>query len=148
MKHKPSMRCFRILLLGVFIMPVIQRSMAEPLHTEAQPQGKEPASVSASHDFDFLIGNWIVCHRKLKQRLAHSDDWETFSGTCEMRTLLDGSANVDDNLLEAPERTYRAASLRAFDSATKLWSIWWLDSRHPSQLDVPVVGEFRTGVGT
>ena len=90
-------------------MPVIQRSMAEPLHTEAQPQGKEPASVSASHDFDFLIGNWIVCHRKLKQRLAHSDDWETFSGTCEMRTLLDGSANVDDNLLEASEGTSRAA---------------------------------------
>jgi len=69
-------------------MPVIQRPMAEPLHTEAQPQGNEPASVSASHDFDFLIGNWIVRHRKLKQRLAHSDDWETFSGTCEMRTLL------------------------------------------------------------
>jgi hypothetical protein len=33
-ERKPSMRCFRILLLGVFIMPVIQRPMAEPLHTE------------------------------------------------------------------------------------------------------------------
>jgi hypothetical protein len=46
-----------------------------------------------------------VRHHELKQRIAHSDDWETFSGTCGMRTLLDGSANVDDNLLEAPEGT-------------------------------------------
>lgn len=106
------------------------------------------ASISTSHDFDFLIGNWVVHHRKLKHRLAHNDDWETFSGTCEMRTLLGGSANVDDNLLEEPEGTYRAASLRAFDSATTMWSIWWLDSRHPSQLGVPVVGGFRDGVGT
>ncbi len=148
MKRKQSQRCFRIFLLGVFLVPVIHRSVAESIHSEAQAQGTQLTSISTSHDFDFLIGNWVVHHRKLKHRLAHSDDWETFSGTCEMRTLLDGLANVDDNLLEVPEGTYRAASLRAFDPATKMWSIWWLDSRHPSQLDVPVVGGFRDGVGT
>jgi len=135
-------------LLGVFIVPVIHRSVAESIHSEAQAQGAQLASISTSHDFDFLIGKWVVHHRKLKHRLAHSDDWEMFSGTCEMRTLLDGSANVDDNLLQAPEGMYCAASLRAFDLATKMWSIWWLDSRHPTQLDVPVVGGFRDGVGT
>jgi hypothetical protein len=104
-------------------------------------------SVSTSHDFDFLIGNWAVHHRKLKHRLAHSDDWETFSGTCEMKTLLSGSANVDDNVLAAPDGTYRAASLRAFDPSTKMWSIWWLDGRHPHRLDAPVAGGFSNGVG-
>jgi hypothetical protein len=27
------------------------------------------------HDFDFLQGSWSVQHRRLKQRLAHSDEW-------------------------------------------------------------------------
>jgi hypothetical protein len=115
-------------------------------YTENKPQST--GGISTSHDFDFLVGDWAVHHRKLKERLAHSDDWQTFSGTCEMRTLLGGAANIDDNLLAAPEGTYRAASLRAFDPATKLWSIWWLDSRQPNQLGVPVVGGFRAGVGT
>ena len=129
-------------------MTAVNRSFSQSVHTEAQPQGTELASASSSHDFDFLIGNWVVQHRKLKRRLAHSDDWETFSGTCEMKTLLGGSANVDDNLLETAEGAYRAASMRAFDSGTRKWSIWWLDSRQPSHLDAPVVGEFRNGVGT
>ena len=129
-------------------MPIANALHAQSLDSKTPRPGSEFASVSSKHDFDFLIGNWIVHHRKLKQRLAHSDDWETFSGTCEMRTLLDGAANIDDNMLAAPEGSYRAASLRAFDTATRMWSIWWLDGRHPGQLDVPVLGEFRNGVGT
>ena len=108
----------------------------------------QAASLSTSHDFDFLFGNWIVHHRKLKHRLVQSDEWQTFPGTCEVRKLLNGSANVDDHFLEEPGEPYRAVSLRAFDPATKQWSIWWLDSRRPSQLDVPVVGEFCDGIGT
>ncbi len=29
-----------------------------------------------------------------------------------------------------------------------MWSIWWLDGRHPGQLDPPVVGGFKDGIGT
>jgi hypothetical protein len=148
MKRKLSQQYFRFFLLGVFIVHAVNHLFSQSLHRQSQPQSRELASASASQDFDFLIGNWVVKHRKLKHRLANRDDWETFSGTCAMKTLLDGSANVDDNLLETPEGAYRAASLRAFDSATRKWSIWWLDSRHPSHLDVPVLGEFRNGVGT
>jgi hypothetical protein len=106
------------------------------------------STASTEHDFDFLTGSWVVHHRRLTKRLAHSDDWETFSGVCEMRTLLGGRANVDDNILEAPSGTYRAVSLRTFDIEKKTWSIWWLDGRHPRQLDVPMVGDFRDGAGT
>jgi hypothetical protein len=62
--------------------------------------------------------------------------------------LLDGQANVDDNVLEMPSGTYRAASIRAYDPATKQWSIWWLDSRRPHDLGAPVVGAFKDGTGT
>jgi hypothetical protein len=100
------------------------------------------------HDFDFLVGGWTVEHRRLKHRLAHSYEWETFPGTCKTWLLLDGHGNVDDNVLHAPTGTYRAVTLRAFDPATKLWSIWWIDSRNAHHLDPPVVGGFRNGVGT
>lgn len=107
----------------------------------------DESPVSTSHDFDFLVGSWAVQHRKLKHRLAHSDVWETFTGTCNLTMLLDGAANVDDNVLSTPDGTYTAASLRAFDAVTKKWSIWWLDSRHPGQLDPPVTGGFHGNVG-
>lgn len=97
--------------------------------------------------FDFLVGHWTVKHRRLKERLAGCTEWEEFPGTCSLRPLLDGQANVDDNVLHMPWGTYRAASIRAYDPATRLWSIWWLDSRQPHDLGVPVVGAFKDGIG-
>ncbi|KQY05667.1 hypothetical protein ASD28_06190 [Massilia sp. Root133] len=102
----------------------------------------------AMNDFDFLVGHWTVRHRRLKERLVGCTEWEEFGGTCSLRPLLDGQANVDDNVLETPSGTYRAASIRAYDPATQRWSIWWLDSRQPHDLGVPVVGAFKDGTGT
>jgi hypothetical protein len=102
----------------------------------------------AVHDFDFYMGLWRVHHRRLKERLVGSDEWEEFEGTSRAWQLLDGAGNVDDNVLELPAGTYRAVSLRSFDPWSDTWSIWWLDGRNPGQLDPPVVGRFRDGIGT
>jgi hypothetical protein len=103
---------------------------------------------SAVHDFDFVMGKWRVHHRRLKERLAGSDEWQEFEGSSEARPLLGGAGNVDDNVIELPAGTYRAVSLRSFDPQTQQWSIWWLDGRNPGRLDPPVVGGFKDGVGT
>jgi hypothetical protein len=100
-----------------------------------------------SRDFDFFIGKWNVRHRRLKARLAGSREWEEFGGTAELRTILGGSGNIDDNLLELPGGNYRAITLRSYDPATKTWAIWWLDGRNPHQLDVPMKGRFENGTG-
>jgi hypothetical protein len=100
------------------------------------------------HDFDFLHGAWRVRHRRLKERLAGNDEWEEFNGTCVCQPMMAGAGNVDDNLLELPADTYRAIGLRAFDSVRSTWSIWWLDGRTPTQIDVPVVGGFENNIGT
>ena len=105
--------------------------------------------VSGVHDFDFYMGKWRVHHRRLKDRLSGSDEWQEFEGTSEAWPLLGGAGNVDDNVLELPAGTYRAVSLRSFDPDTNQWSIWWLDGRNPrGPLDPPVVGGFKDGIGT
>ena len=104
-------------------------------------------SSGQSTDFDFLFGSWTVEHRRLKDRLVGCDDWEEFGGTCTAYPILGGAGNVDDNVVDLPDGTYRASSIRSFDAATGRWAIWWLDQRNPHALDVPVVGAFRDGAG-
>jgi hypothetical protein len=99
-------------------------------------------------DFDFFFGNWDVSHRRLQKRLTGDTNWDEFTGTCEVRPLLGGLGNVDDNVIELPDGTYRAATVRTFDPATRQWSIWWIDGRNPLTIDVPVRGAFTDGVGT
>jgi hypothetical protein len=98
-------------------------------------------------DFDVLHGRWRVAHRRLQRRLEGDTHWDEFAGMSEMKPLLGGLGNVDDNVIELPGGTYRGASLRMFDAAAKLWSIWWFDSRDP-RMDLPVVGRFDRGVGS
>ncbi|MBL0347518.1 hypothetical protein [Candidatus Villigracilis affinis] len=41
-------------------------------------------------DFDFLIGTWKVHHRRLKERLKGSSEWEEFEGDTVDRKILNG----------------------------------------------------------
>ncbi len=108
----------------------------------------EPDAATIPTDFDFFIGRWQVTHRRLNERLAGSKEWTTFPGTCVAQKILGGLGNMDDNVLELPSGTYRAVTLRSYDAKQRTWSIWWLDGRNPHQLDVPVTGSFKDGVGT
>jgi hypothetical protein len=104
--------------------------------------------MSAS-DFDFLVGSWKVRHRRLKERLKGCTEWEEFPGTTTLRPIMGGAANVDDNVIELPSGTYRAASVRTYDAATGQWAIWWIDGRLPhGPLDPGMRGRFEHGVGT
>ena len=117
--------------------------------TPTAPVASAPSTADAGlHDFDFLAGTWRVEHRRLKERLAGSTEWQEFAGTSVGQLILDGAGNLDDNVLELPDGTYRAATLRSYDAATGQWSIWWLDGRYPrGPLDPPMVGRFEDGVG-
>ena len=103
---------------------------------------------SAPTDFDFVIGDWNVTHRRLKERLAGCDDWVEFGGAMSTHRILGGFGNLEDNVLHFPEGDVRAVALRSYDREAGTWSIWWLDGRFPGRLDVPVVGRFEDGVGT
>ncbi len=98
-------------------------------------------------DFDFIIGDWQVFHRRLNARLTGCTEWTEFQGTSSTRKILGGFGNVEDNLLCFPEENVRAAAFRSFDATSRTWSIWWLDGRAPHNLDVPVTGAFSGTVG-
>ncbi len=120
-----------------------------PAAQDPPKAGQIGQDLSGLHDFDFLVGSWRVHHRRLKERLAGSHEWIELDGTSSMRQLMDGYANVDDNVIHLPEGTYHGVSLRAYDAKTGEWAIWWLDSRMPhNPLDPPVKGRFQNGVGT
>jgi hypothetical protein len=103
---------------------------------------------SAPTDFDFVIGNWFVKHRRLKERLANCTEWLEFDGEMSTQKILGGFGNIEDNILRLPDQEVRAIALRSYDQNTENWSIWWLDGRFPGRIDVPVVGNFVDGVGT
>ena len=105
-------------------------------------------SPSAPTDFDFIVGDWQVNHRRLNSRLTGCIDWTEFQGTSSTRKILGGFGNVEDNILRFPHGEVRAAAFRSFNEETQEWAIWWLDHRTPHSLDTPVVGKFSGTVGT
>jgi hypothetical protein len=127
-------------------------TLSQTLSVQAAQDNPPPASaldMSGLHDFDFLIGEWRVHSRKLKERLVGSQEWEEFDGTIRAMKLMEGFANVDDTVFHLPEGDYRGVAPRAYDPKTGLWAIWWIDARNPhGALDPPVKGRFQNGVGT
>ena len=97
-------------------------------------------------DFDFLFGRWNVRNRRLRKRLAGSDEWEEFEATSVARPLLDGLGNEDEFRTDH-DGGMIGMSFRFFDPSDGLWSIYWADSRRCGVLDPPVFGSFAGGIG-
>jgi hypothetical protein len=107
-----------------------------------------PDLAARARDWQWLVGNWDVWHRRLKERLAGSNDWEEFAGRSACWLTMGGLGTIDDNIVELPGETYRGLGIRAYDPATGKWAIWWLDGRNPARFDPPVLGGFDGDVGT
>ena len=106
-----------------------------------------PPDPSAPKDFDFIIGHWRVHHRRLNARLCGCTEWTEFEGQSATAHILGGFGNLEDNVLHFPEGSFRAAAMRSYCATTETWSIWWLDGRNPTRLDIPVVGKFSRHTG-
>jgi hypothetical protein len=99
-----------------------------------------------ARDFDFWLGSWNVHNRRLRERLADSDEWDEFEATAVARPILDGLGNEDEFRTDW-NGGFVAMSFRFFHPRAGLWAIYWADTRRPGLLDPPVIGSFDGDVG-
>ena len=60
--------------------------------------------------------------------------------------MLDGFANVEEFTTDFAGG-FVGMAVRVFDPETRLWAIYWADSRTPGLLEAPMIGSFSDGVG-
>jgi hypothetical protein len=104
------------------------------------------SETSSQSDFDFLMGNWNIRNRTLKEPLAGSDEWKDFDATQECSPILFGLGNVDIFHTELDGKPFEGLTVRLFDPHTRLWTIYWADSSG-MQLDDGKVGSFDDDEG-
>lgn len=141
------MRASRVTLAAALFAVVV--GLMVPAHAEERsaPAMAVAAEGTGVRDFDFLFGEWRVHHRV--KRAAEPHEWIEFEGTCSVRSLMAGTANVEEHTFERPTGVTRAVGLRAYDPKSGQWAIWWVDGRAPhGALDPPTRGRFEKGIGT
>ena len=112
-----------------------------------------PHPACTSRDFDFLEGRWHTRQRRLKARLQGCVEWETFAATSCMQRLPGGVVNVDTLVAEDWRPGWVGMTLRIYNTATRLWSIYWVTNEgggidpNTGVLSPPVVGRFDGDVG-
>ena len=79
------------------------------------------SETSSKHDFDYLVGNWNIRNRTLKEPLVGSDEWQEFDATQELRLLLLGQGNFDIFRTELDGKPFEGLTVRLFDPQTRLW---------------------------
>jgi hypothetical protein len=146
-----SLFCIRLLLLVCFVLPGAkagaamgdERKKGEPMSTQQKAEAKphDPQT-----DFDFIIGNWKVRNRKLKERLKGSDSWEEFEGRVAARKVWGGAANIDEYDAESPSGRIQGMTLRLYNPKSQQWSLYWAN-RANGVLDTPMIGGFKDGRG-
>jgi hypothetical protein len=105
-----------------------------------------PSATSSANDFNFYVGKWNIHNKKLKERLKNSSEWITFEAIGEMHTILNGAGNIDTYLTSFDGKPFEGMTLRLFNPATRLWSIYWADTTK-GKLDTPVIGSFENNMG-
>jgi hypothetical protein len=97
-------------------------------------------------DFDFFVGHWSVSARRLRNRLAQNQSWESVTGTTRVIRILQGAGNLDEDEFQLPGQSYVGGMLRLYDAQRDLWSTYGLD-RDSGVLQPPQQGRFAGSRG-
>lgn len=157
---EPALRAHREKHAKLPALPAVESTLQKYLAKPVQQLVLEPTARSklrhipasgfslehtgARDDFDFLMGDWTIENRRLRERGAGSNTWEQFSSTFHAEPRLGGIANVDEMQLPPPRGA--GMTVRSFDLARRQWSIWWI-SGSDGVMTPPVLGGFEGNRG-
>lgn len=82
-------------------------------------------SRDGTHDFNFLFGAWKVHNMRLKRPLEDEQEWYTFEGTCIVRPVWGGKANMDEFVFDDPHGRFEGMTMRLYNAESGLWSLYW-----------------------
>lgn len=100
-----------------------------------------------ARDFDFLFGNWNVRNKRLERPLSGSLTSYEFDASCTVRPLWGGKGNIDEFVFDSPKGVFEGGTLRIYDRARHLWSLYWATPER-GLITTPNVGKFNDdGVG-
>jgi len=144
-----------LLALSVSLAKAQPSAPQEPSFVNARitPAGEleiTPSSTSSAHAFDYLAGKWTMHNKRLLSRLSNCTQWVEYESTDEnLGPILKGIGNMDffrTAYNQVNGKPYEGLTLRLFNPATRLWSLYWVDS-NSGTMDPPVVGSFEGNVG-
>jgi len=95
-------------------------------------------------EFDFLIGEWKVRHRRLKSILRGSSDWYEFDGRLVARKFWQGRGHIDEFTGDGPAGAVDGMSIRIYDPESKQWRDYYTSASRRI-LDPPLIGRFAGG---
>ena len=107
-----------------------------------------PPGTASRGDFDYFLGSWRVEHRRLRKRLAGSNDWEEFAGRTHCQQLFGGLVNLNESVSYRDGRTSHGMGLGGLDARGARRGDWYLCAGDPSKMEPPLYGRFAKGVGT
>lgn len=132
----PSDAVRRILLQSVASLALAQAA------THAVAATPPAAGSGRPGEFDFLAGNWKIAHRRLKS----PGQWDEFQGEATCWSILAGAGSIEE--LRIPARDFSGMGIRLFDPKERVWSDYWVNSRHGVLTTPGTTGAFKDGVGT
>lgn len=97
------------------------------------------------NNFDFLLGEWLVKNRALRQRLTNSSEWNEFDAQLYVEKRAFGQ--VDKYVAVIDDHSFEGCTIRSYDPIRKVWRLYWIDSWNPEIQPAPI-GGFKNGIGT
>lgn len=135
-------KTFVLLLTGFLaIQPVLANDSFE------LDSGRTPTQVPV--DFDFLIGNWNITNKILKQRLSGNNEWTESTAYSRCWKILDGLGNMDEFEMTSNDgRVFKGNTIRVYSPKRKEWTLYWMDSWNPDLgVTEQTTGSFKENVG-
>lgn len=130
----------RMLVAGLSAVMLISMAVSGDATTAPVAGGQQ--------DFDWELGKWRTSVQVLAEPLSDSaDEWLQFTGTSDVRQLMDRRANVVELEVSGPTGRIEGLNLRLYEPQVDRWSSTFVNIRN-GLLTPSVYGGFRDdGVG-